>query len=69
MIADLDTLLIALYVELTDRIIPFREPGRRRPGRPRKSPTPSSPAWPWRRWHNWQTGAPVKRSLIAYDHV
>jgi hypothetical protein len=20
-------------------------------------------------WHNWQTGAPVKRSLIAYDHV
>jgi hypothetical protein len=19
-------------------------------------------------WHNWQTGAPVKRSLIAYDH-
>jgi hypothetical protein len=34
-IADLDTLLIALYVELTDRIIPAR-PGRRRrgPGRP-----------------------------------
>jgi hypothetical protein len=32
-IADLDTLLIALYVELTDRIIPAR-PGRRRgPGR------------------------------------
>ena len=20
-------------------------------------------------WHNWTTGAPVKRSLIAYDHV
>jgi hypothetical protein len=20
-------------------------------------------------WHNWATGAPVKRSLIAYDHV
>ena len=34
MIADLYTLLTALYVELTDRIIPFREPGRRGPGRP-----------------------------------
>jgi hypothetical protein len=34
-IADLDTLLIALYVELTDRIIPARSPGRcRGPGRP-----------------------------------
>lgn len=32
-IADLDTLLIALYVELTDRIIPSR-PVRRGPGRP-----------------------------------
>ena len=31
---DLDTLLTALYVELTDRIIPFREPGRRGRGRP-----------------------------------
>ena len=20
-------------------------------------------------WHNWLTGAPVKRSLIAYDHI
>ena len=20
-------------------------------------------------WHNWMTGAPVKRSLIAYDHI
>ena len=19
-------------------------------------------------WHNWQIGAPLKRSLIAYDH-
>jgi hypothetical protein len=34
-IADLDTLLIALYVELTDRIIPARPDGQRRgPGRP-----------------------------------
>jgi hypothetical protein len=33
-IADLDTLLIALYVELTDRIIPAGGSGRRRPGRP-----------------------------------
>ena len=34
-IADLDTLVIALYVELTDRIIPARSGGRRRgPGRP-----------------------------------
>jgi hypothetical protein len=34
-IADLDTLLIALYVELTDRIIPARPNGRRvGPGRP-----------------------------------
>ena len=33
MIADLDTLLIALYVELTDRIIPTLRP-RRGPGRP-----------------------------------
>jgi hypothetical protein len=34
--ADLDTLLIALYVELTDRIIPAYQPQRRRrgPGRP-----------------------------------
>ena len=39
------------------------------------------PAGPWARivqrllalnaviWFNWQIGAPVKRSLIAYDHV
>src|SRR3954470_17644666 len=32
--ADLDTLLIALYVELVDRIIPARGPRRRGPGRP-----------------------------------
>jgi hypothetical protein len=32
MIADLDTLLIALYVELTDRIIPARGFTRRGPG-------------------------------------
>ena len=34
MTAGLDTLLTALYVELTDRIIPLRGPGRRGPGRP-----------------------------------
>ena len=34
MIADLDTLLIALYVELTDRVIPARGSRRRGPGRP-----------------------------------
>jgi hypothetical protein len=147
MIADLDTLLTALYVELTDRIIPFREPGRRGPGRPPEvtdaelaclavaqvllrcdderhrlraaarlvghlfprllaqsryntrlrqiaplmqaalrrladataataspqdsgpaSSSGSSPSTPCIR-HNWQIGAPVKRSLIAYDHV
>ena len=34
MTADLDTLLTALDVELTDRIIPFRGSGRRGPGRP-----------------------------------
>jgi len=34
MIADLDTLLIALYVELTDRIIPSCGFTRRGPGRP-----------------------------------
>jgi len=33
-IADLDTLLTALYVELTDRIIPSLGPARRGPGRP-----------------------------------
>jgi hypothetical protein len=33
-IADLDALLIALYVELTDRIIPSLGPARRGPGRP-----------------------------------
>ena len=34
MIADLDTLLIALYVELTDRVIPALGKRRRGPGRP-----------------------------------
>jgi hypothetical protein len=34
MIADLDTLLIALYVELTDQIIPSHGLGRSGPGRP-----------------------------------
>ena len=34
MIADLDTLLIALYVELTDRIIPSLGLGRSGPGQP-----------------------------------
>ena len=34
MIADLDTLLVALYVELTDRIIPSRPGHRAGPGRP-----------------------------------
>ena len=34
MIADLDTLLTALYVELTDRIIPARGFTRRGPGGP-----------------------------------
>jgi hypothetical protein len=34
MTAGLDTLPTALHAELTDRIIPFREPGRRGPGRP-----------------------------------
>jgi hypothetical protein len=33
-IADLDTLLIALYVELTDRIVPSLGTPRRGPGRP-----------------------------------
>ena len=34
MIADLDTLLTALYVELTDRILPSAGLGRRGPGKP-----------------------------------
>jgi hypothetical protein len=34
MIADLDTLLTALYVELDDHIIPSRGLARRGPGRP-----------------------------------
>ncbi len=35
-IADLDTLLIAFYVELTDRIIPARGVTRSGPGKPRR---------------------------------
>ena len=88
MIADLDTLLTALYVELADRIIPLRGPGRRGPGRP-PDVTDAELAClavaqvllrcdDERHWlraaprlvrHNWQIGASVKRSLIAYDHV
>ena len=34
MLADLDTLLTALYVELTDRIIPAKGRARRGPGKP-----------------------------------
>ncbi len=45
MTADLDTLLTALYVELTDRIIPLRGPGRRGPGRPGSRPWTSSMTW------------------------
>jgi hypothetical protein len=37
-IADLDTLLIALYVELADRIIPLRASSRCGPGRPAGGP-------------------------------
>jgi hypothetical protein len=49
-IADLDTLLIALYVELTDRIIPTLRPQHRAgPGRPRVVTTPSWSVWPWPR--------------------
>jgi hypothetical protein len=33
-IADVDILVIALDVELTDRVIPARGQGRRGPGRP-----------------------------------
>ena len=45
-IADLDTLLTALYVELTDRIIPSAASRAAGPASPRMSPTPSWPAWP-----------------------
>jgi hypothetical protein len=47
-LADLDTLLTALYVELTDRIIPARGFTRRGPGG-RKWLTPSWPASQWPR--------------------
>ena len=46
MIADLDTLLTALYVELTDRIIPSGGFAAAGPASPRMSPTASWPAWP-----------------------
>jgi hypothetical protein len=38
--ADLDTLLTALYVELTDRIIPFRGPPPRPQRREAAAPVP-----------------------------
>ena len=50
-IADLDTLLIALYVELTDRIIPARAarvPCSARAAQP-PSPMPSWSVWRWRK--------------------
>jgi subtilisin-like proprotein convertase family protein len=74
-IADLDTLLIALYVELVDRIIwtlKHQFGLEQHNGR--------VPRGLWTRivqrllalnaviWHNWTIDAPVKRSLIAYDH-
>ena len=50
MIADLDTLLIALYVELTDRIILHdRVASAVGPVGPPRSPTPNWSAWPWPR--------------------
>ena len=54
-IADLDTLLIALYVELTDAIIPSRGPGRRGPGRP---PTVTDAELVW---------LAVAQVLLGYD--
>jgi hypothetical protein len=66
MTADLDTLLTALYVELTDRIIPLRGPGRRGPGRP-PHVTDAEPSC--LAVAHWLIGAPVKRSLIAFDHI
>jgi hypothetical protein len=113
-IADPDTLLTALYVELDDRIIAARGFARRGPGgRPavtgaelvctavaqvllrfdderhwlRNAPRLIGHLFPRllsqgeynTRLRNlaplmeaalrWQTGAPVKRSLIAYDHI
>jgi hypothetical protein len=81
MIAHLDTLLTALYVELTDRIIPLLGLGRRRPGKlGLERHGGRVPPGLWARiiqrllalnvaiWHNWRIGAPVKRSLIASEH-
>jgi hypothetical protein len=59
---------------VTDAELGAEEPAR--PGTPRGR----IPAGLWARiiqrllalnaviWHNWMIGAPVKRSLIAYDH-
>jgi hypothetical protein len=114
--ADLDTLLIALYVELVDHIIPGRDLRTGRgPGRPplvtdaeivclavaqvllrfyderhwmraarsrvghlfprlleqseyNERVKQAGPLMEAAIWHNWTIGAPVKRSLIAYDH-
>ena len=113
MIADLDTLLTAPHVELTDRIIPSLGFPRHGPGKPQEVTDAELVCLAVaqvllryddeRRWlraapkqvghlfprllrqseyndrikaaaplmeaaHNWQIGAPVKRSLIAYDH-
>ena len=64
-------------MELTDRIIPSLGLGRPGPGRP-PSVTDAELvclaaaqvllALNAAIWHNWQIGAPVKRSLIAYDN-
>lgn len=43
-IAGLDTLLIALYADLNDRIIPTLSPSRPVPSRPGPVPAPSRPA-------------------------
>jgi hypothetical protein len=52
-------------------------PAARQPAcRPGPCRSPGQPATALQRllalnaaiWHNWQIGAPVKRSLIAYDH-
>jgi hypothetical protein len=49
MIAGLDTLLIARYVELTDRIIPSLVLAAAGRASRRRSATQSCCAWPWRR--------------------
>ena len=45
-----------------------RHGGRVPPGCGPGSSSGSSPSTPCI-WHNWMIGAPVKRSLIAYDHI